>query len=420
MACEADQCVLEQRFHRVLGRWSIVLCLGFWFALPLGAEVSSLDPERAVLEARVQQILQKDNVSQRREIDDVFALADLYASEENTTEAVRLYEAGLRVDSWRFAYQLKLARLLHQLGDTAAAIEKTQTAYLYAEDEDLINEAHVFLSELGIAHSDERDIGEAELGLLGEIVLVPIGKVNSRLLAESRQELEAKVGLRFSIADDRLEPGEMDRRYLDQYLTKVVQHIQSTLSQEQLHTLFSAQQLSEVELEVPGAKRRFAEQFLEQMALPQQVQAFHEQLQRLEDQGQFDVGRLISDLKERFPMVDEEPTGMNIKGYLGVTEADIFSEETNFVFGTVERPYGVMSYHRFLARTNDEPPNRPRLRARFVKQALSSAFFILGIPRCTSPMCARAYPHSLTEHDQKGTELCLWCKEQLRAQTGHR
>jgi predicted Zn-dependent protease len=72
-----------------------------------------------------------------------------------------------------------------------------------------------------------------------------------------------------------------------------------------------------------------------------------------------------------------------------------------------------MSYCRFKADFNKEREYRPRLVERAVKQGISSTFFILDIPRCTTAMCVRAYPHSLEEQDLKKAELCSWCKEQL-------
>jgi predicted Zn-dependent protease len=72
-----------------------------------------------------------------------------------------------------------------------------------------------------------------------------------------------------------------------------------------------------------------------------------------------------------------------------------------------------MSYHRYTAAFNQEPPNRPRLLERTVKQGISSTFHILDIPRCTPPTCVRAYPHTLVEHDQKTGELCRDCRRAL-------
>jgi predicted Zn-dependent protease len=47
-------------------------------------------------------------------------------------------------------------------------------------------------------------------------------------------------------------------------------------------------------------------------------------------------------------------------------------------------------------------------------QALSSVGLVIGIPRCTSPGCARAYPESLEEQDRKDDKLCYECRENMR------
>ena len=102
-----------------------------------------------------------------------------------------------------------------------------------------------------------------------------------------------------------------------------------------------------------------------------------------------------------------------IQGYLAITDEDICEGEARWRFGGAFPGYGVVSYHRFTAAFNGEPQDRSRLIARTLKQALSSANFILDIPRCANPNCARAYPHSLSELDRKPTDLCRQCKDAL-------
>lgn len=297
---------------------------------------------RKELEERVERLLEEDNVTLRRDINDVFTLADLYASEGNDDEAIRLYQKALQVDGWRLEYQLKLARILSEHTDRIQAIEKAKLVYDYAEDENLIDMSEKFLSQLGV-ETVEAPKEEIPLAINEsiEIAIVPIGKINRRFLSEVRNELQKRLGIKYSIAENGFDLGKADRQ-------------------------------------------RF-------------------------EHSQFDASRLLSDLQKNY-VIGERP---ELKGYLGITEGDIFSDDFNFLFGWARKVYGVMSYHRFTAKFNDEPPNRSRLRARTIKQAISSSFHIFGIPRCTTPTCVRAYPHSLTEHDQKGYELCSWCREQL-------
>jgi predicted Zn-dependent protease len=107
----------------------------------------------------------------------------------------------------------------------------------------------------------------------------------------------------------------------------------------------------------------------------------------------------------------------NGRWVLAVTPLDIYGEKTNFVFGMAyygAGTTGLMSAARFTAHFYGDAEHRPRLIARLSKQALSSFGQILGVPRCTDPDCARAYPNSLDEHDAKSGELCAVCAEGFR------
>ena len=99
-----------------------------------------------------------------------------------------------------------------------------------------------------------------------------------------------------------------------------------------------------------------------------------------------------------------------VVGVLAVTDQDVTRGEMNFLFGWVDRESnaGVMSYARFKPGAK-----KKTLTERAVKQALSSTGFVLGIDRCKTAACARAYPNSLEEHDAKPGTLCSVCQENL-------
>jgi predicted Zn-dependent protease len=101
-------------------------------------------------------------------------------------------------------------------------------------------------------------------------------------------------------------------------------------------------------------------------------------------------------------------------GYLGVTSADLYAKDFNFLFGWAGDRYGVLSYHRFSPEFNGEKPEGSALKDRTFKQMLSSTLRVLGISKCSTPDCAAAYPNSLDEHDRKGTRLCPRCKQQIQ------
>lgn len=94
-----------------------------------------------------------------------------------------------------------------------------------------------------------------------------------------------------------------------------------------------------------------------------------------------------------------------------VTSFDITDEGLNFIFGGTDKEtgMGIVSYKRFLL---DHPDNKILFKRLFT-QSLSTAGFLLGMPRCSIPGCARSYPHSLAEFKRKSYKLCRECKNNL-------
>ena len=106
--------------------------------------------------------------------------------------------------------------------------------------------------------------------------------------------------------------------------------------------------------------------------------------------------------------------------FMGVADVDVFRDDLNFLFGQAENNghHAMIAYRRFTAEFNHDRPNRARLIDRTLKQSLSSLGFMLGLGRCTDPTCARAYPHDLSEHDAKSTDLCDDCRTGLERALG--
>jgi predicted Zn-dependent protease len=98
-------------------------------------------------------------------------------------------------------------------------------------------------------------------------------------------------------------------------------------------------------------------------------------------------------------------------GILVVTDFDITAENLNFLFGWVDpaMEIGVISFNRFI---RDKPDDKI-LFQRIYTQLLSTAGFILGIPRCSLAGCARSYPHSFAEFKNKSYLLCSQCQGNL-------
>jgi predicted Zn-dependent protease len=123
--------------------------------------------------------------------------------------------------------------------------------------------------------------------------------------------------------------------------------------------------------------------------------------------SQYSSNALLEQLSQRFLNYSNDPCCL---GILGVTSNDMYENDYNFLFGWAQKGLGVISYARFLLGN----PTDEQFEKRTVMQALSSIGFVVGIPRCTNPTCARAYPDSLDEQDRKDDKLCNECRENLR------
>ena len=352
----------------------------------------------------------ESNVDLREHVDDVFARADACACQQKIDEAISLYEQGLQVDPWRLEHQLKLARLLKQIGLEEQAVEKAQVVRRYTEQQDLMAAADELIRSSGTPRDDNEPPAALPDAPLLEIVIVPIEEVDSGLLSELRPALQARLGIKFTVAEEPLTLGGMDRTYAANVLAKLVERIKATMPEKQYQRLLQELGFTEDSLKQYHPQMRFAEAALRGSGRdPAQIEEFRATLEALRRTGQYDADRLLVKLKQVHPLSRGGP----VTGYLGITEADLFARDYNFLFGWGGPGHGVMSYHRYTAAFNDAPPNRPKLLERTLKQAISTTFYILDIPRCTSPACVRAYPHSLVEHDQKPTDLCHDCQRAL-------
>ena len=368
------------------------------------AEEISPDISKEALQEKVDNILRQEVSVARRSIKDVFRLADIYAREGKDQKAMDLYKWGLGIDSWDLWGQLKYAELLRKNGDSVQASQKFNQVLAYAEDEKLADQAETLL---GASPSQDGGKDPAVSNQSMEIVLVPIGDINKRLLAELRGELERKTGIRYSISGQSVDPGNVDRFYVDQILGEMIRQMKLQLPK------------SGVEGDRKGSgprtragKIKFIQRFMiKHGAHPEDLFKFNGAIELLQAKGQYDASKLLSLLEARFKIPQNSP----VMGYLGVTSEDIFNRRNNFLFSLSGDNHAVVSYFRMTSAFNKTPANRPRLLERTLKQAICSSCFLLGIPRCTSVGCVMAYTSGTVELDEKTTELCDTCKLQLRA-----
>lgn len=402
-------------------RWSII---GFrvdsnLFHTPAVSEKRTGDIEivnekltKDKLEKKVEEILGNDIVDIRRSVDKVFRLARLYEEEGNDKKALQLYEKALQADAANLDNQLRFAKLLLKHDRKNPAIQKLRYIYELSEDWGVFQEARNLFVDMQIDLPTLQSKIEYKKDI--EILLIPIGNPNKQVLSELRNVLQDKMGIAVSIAERAIELGDFDRKWSDQYTSEIFTNITKNLTSLQYDMLVSETGMTVERLQSPLHQHRFIIAYLEKMGNKEGELAcrqFERELERLYNLGQYRVPPLVEKLRDAFPFDKSE----TIKSYIGVTSKDLYCENCNFLFGSTVGSYGVISYYQYTAELNREKPNRPRLVKRLLRQALSSVNSTFGIPRCNTPYCARAYPHSLAEHDAKSDDLCWECKERLEA-----
>ena len=244
-----------------------------------------------------------------------------------------------------------------------------------------------------------------------EIVLVPMGPVDLRLLEEVRQEIQAKTGINYSIAGANPDPGKPDFMGSELFLKRLLDSLEKTVPHQRMSEMLAEEHLTREDLKTVQGMGKFLERVSAATPLfPDGViLEYKRQLQEAGKEERFDARRLRAQLEKAYPM-GEYP---NAQGYIGIIGKLITASDEGDSFRAWFAPgqgYGVMTYRLFTASFQGEKPNRPRLKSRFVKDLLYNSLQILGFPECSNPVCVAASSEHTTSIDEKGEDLCPVCR----------
>jgi predicted Zn-dependent protease len=346
-----------------------------------------------------------DPVMIRRSVGDVFALVDRLVKSGQQNDALEYLSAALTYDSWALDYQMLYAEMLRTRGQSDLARQRAELVLRYAEKDQKVNRARKLLQQdplpgfpvLVAVRADETTL-----------VLVPVGNVDVCALRELQQVLHARLTIPVLLRDAYVAVPPSKRDPVARYVAELRGRLQNAMKADDRLVMFLKQKgISPADLERDAEVVRACRQIAlassgDDLA---QFDIVMDQLRKAD--RQWDISDLLDSLT-----IAVRPVGQAQVYFLGVANLDAFAEQSNYIFGTAQTGghHAVITYRRFTADFNHDTPNRKRLVDRMLKQSLSSIGFMLGVPRCSTPTCARAYPHTLVEHDAKSTDLCDACR----------
>lgn len=98
---------------------------------------------------------------------------------------------------------------------------------------------------------------------------------------------------------------------------------------------------------------------------------------------------------------------------LAVTDADIYTDRLNYVFGQAISPgnSAVISINRL--KSNDKDLHT----LRSTKEAVHEVGHMLGLKHCLNSKCVMSFSNNVTEVDIKNKTVCLNCKSKISSFT---
>ncbi|MEO1079772.1 MAG: hypothetical protein AAFY29_09470 [Pseudomonadota bacterium] len=352
-----------------------------------------------------------DNVQAAKNVDLVFLAADRWARDRNFVKARHYFEAGLQLSPWDMAQQLAYAQVLSEQGDTQRASSVASLVAKTTETTNLLRDARKLASIPTAGEVPPLPSGPLDQPV---ILFIRVGDVADWILESTGDRLTNTLGTPVYLSDTIIPLPRNHRSFYQRWAEKLKDGLvwDHPYVQQQMRSLsIESRAAATVDETLELLARITVAQGQDDPrpsfpALKQQVQA--------QDQ-QWDADQLLTDIQELSPDRDNVTV-------IGVTQADIYSGDSNFVFGLAHIGTGraLVSTKRFEAQFNRERENQQRFLDRLHKQLLSSIGFAFGIPRPTDPRSARSYPSGLADHDLKGTWLAREDLEAFEQFLGHK
>lgn len=273
--------------------------------------------------------------------------------------------------------------------------ERIQSAKIVerdAEEEDILNASAEVLNKNNPSLSNYPILQKKDNGL--KVILIPLQPCNPWLLEKIADVYEKITDIEVAI---RRLPGkwsapEPSRSAYRPYLEKIASNIWP-----EKHDFgdWSLQKL----------KRELREKAAEEG--PQAIMYIEQIFKKMDETGfQWEADPIMEWLSNEIaPHFSKDPKTMVV----GITELDIFSGSTNYVFslfgGYDESLVSILSYSKMRAKLTGENQSRKRLVERAAKELVPASLKKLEIPRSTDPACPYSYSSGLQRLDEKTLNL---------------
>ncbi|EKD81195.1 MAG: hypothetical protein ACD_39C01916G0004 [uncultured bacterium] len=389
---------------QVLCLVSMVCC-----ALPFAAVAfNSGDAVNAVekpLKAAAESVMtQANNVAASSEVDLIWKYVDYLWANDRQIEAKPYIESGLSLAPFTYQYQAKLALILAKQGNNAAAFDRAKIVYDKSEDPQTVK---LVLNLLGKSDVAPFKPVEKITCAAPTVILVTIGEIDRILVQELQQRITEYIGVEVVVFSGVGNLPAPDRSY---FISEINRMRSTILAMPEVLSYMADKKLDIAQLK--SNDELFVQtmtQFLKQND-PAAAENFANNMALAKERSQ----QWRYDTLRDFLIDMVKPVKTQNWLLVGITEHDLFMDNSNFVFaGTNPHAQAIISYKRFMGDFNNEPQNRKRLLGRLFKQFLSVFGLLNGMIRCTFPDCARVFPRTLAEHDEKPEYLCNECRQAL-------
>lgn len=98
---------------------------------------------------------------------------------------------------------------------------------------------------------------------------------------------------------------------------------------------------------------------------------------------------------------------------LGVTEADVYVEGLNFIFGLAFGNKALISLKRLRPEFYGASHNEKLFKQRAQKEAMHELGHVVGLDHCPDRRCVMHFSNSIADTDYKGAQHCKHCSARL-------